>query len=207
MLKILRVLIFFTVISNFACAAEKPRVAVMDLGAYSGSVTSDLKTEHIGEAAAEYIIQALNNDGRFAVVDSANFAEKIAAKNLKTAGLIPPSVAREIAAICNVDYLIYGNISGVNSDSFILEVIKNGGKFHSLKVKMIVRMMKVETGDIVSMAEGVGVSKSSEIKLGKDNIGFITVGKDKIPQNSVINATKKAAYSMVKELGAFFFDS
>lgn len=127
-------------------------------------------------------------------------------QKMKISGVIPPSIAKEIAKILNVDYLIYGDINSVDGDRLIIEVVSNGGKFHSVKVSMIVRMMNVKTGDIVTAARGEGISKSSEIKVGKGKIGFITIGKNKIPQVSVHNATKKAAFSMVDNLIKNFSD-
>lgn len=206
MWKIIFPAIFFVVFLNFAEAAEKPKVAVMDLGAYDGSYTNNLNTENIGAMASDYIIQALTENGKFKTISRELVTEEIAAQKLQISGLIPPSIAKEIAAILEVDYLIYGNINSVDSDSLTVEIVMNGGKFHSVKVCMIVRMMDVKTGDIVAVAKGEGVSKSSEIKAGTDKLGFITVGKHKIPQVSVHNAAKKAAYSMVDKLIVSFSD-
>lgn len=200
MLKIIFTAIFFITFSNFANAAGKLTVAVMDLGAFNGAYSSDLNTENIGAMASDYIIEALSETGKFTIIDKENVAKEIDAQKMKISGVIPPSIAKEIAKILNVDYLIYGDINSVDGDSLIIEVVSNGGKFHSVKVSMIVRMMNVKTGDIVTAARGEGVSKSSEIKVGKGKIGFITIGKNKIPQISVHNATKKAAFSMVDNL-------
>ena len=202
MWKIILLMIFFITFASFSEAAEKSKVAVMDLGAYDGSYSNNLNTENIGAMASEYIIQALHENGKFTIIDREIVDEEIAAQRLKISGLIPPSVAKEIAQILKADYLIYCNINSVDSDSLTVEVVMNGGKFHSVKVCMIVRMVNVKTGDIVAVAKGEGVSKSSEIKVGKSKLGFITIGKHKIPQISVHNAAKKAAYSMVDKLVA-----
>lgn len=191
---------FFVMFSNFADAADKPRVAVMDLGAFKDSYSSDLNTENIGAMAADYIIEALSETKKFTIIDRETFAKEMEDKKLKTSGIIPPSVAKEIAKILHVDYLVYGNVNSVDGDSLTVEVIMNGGNFHSVKVCMIVRVVEIETGNIIVAAKGEGVSKSSEIKVGKSKLGFITIGKNKIPQISVHNATKKAAYSMVDKL-------
>lgn len=207
MRQIICLAIIFATLTNIAAAAEKPRVAVMDLGAYDGSYSNRLNTDNIGAMASDYIIEALIENGKFTAIERETVAEEIAAQELKISGLIPPSIAKEIARILGVDYLIYGNINSVDSDSLTVEVVMNGGNFHSVKVCMIVRMMDVKTGDLVAVAKGEGVSKSSEIKAGTGKVGFITVGKHKIPQVSVHNATKKAAYSMVDKLVASFSDN
>lgn len=206
MWKFIFLTILFVTFTNFTNAAEKPKVAVMDLGAYDGSYSNNLNTDNVGAMASDYIIEALKENGKFSIISPEIITEEIAAQKLKISGLIPPSIAKEIAEILKVDYLIYGNINSVDSDSLTVEVVMNGGKFHSVKVCMIVRMVNVKTGDVVAVAKGEGVSKSSEIKVGKSKLGFITIGKHKIPQISVHNAAKKAAYSMVDKLVASFSD-
>ena len=204
---LLTVILSVAFFSNFAEAADKYKVAVMDLGEFSGAYTSELSTENIGAMVSEYIVQALNKDGRFKVIERRLFEEQLKKKNLQQAGIIPAEQAAEIAKILGVDYLIYGNVNNVGGNSGIFEVVKyGGGKVHELRARLIIRMVDVkkDISRIVAAGKGEGFSKSSEVKLG-DDTKFIKIGTAKIPQVSVHNAAKKAAYDAVAKLTESFF--
>ena len=198
-------IIFFITVafSNFVEAENKPKVAVMDLGEFSGAYTSEVNTAKVGSMVVEYILEALTDDGRFSVIDTGPLESQPNAKDLQKAGIISPSRAGEIAKILGVDYLIYGNFSSLTGDDGILEVLKysSGGRLYEIKATITIRIAdsKNDKGHIVAMAEGVGISKSSQVKVGKDSVS-ITVGTAKIPQESVHNAAQKAAYDAVAKL-------
>lgn len=206
MLQKIFVIIFLVTVafSNFVEAADKPKIAVMDLGEFSGAYTTEVNTEKVGTMVVDYMQKALNDDGRFTVISRRLYKEQLNAKNLQKAGIVSPSRAREIAKILGVDYLIYGNFSSLTGKDGILEVLKysSGGRLHEIKAKIIIRITDVKNNEgrqIITMAEGVGISKSSQVKVGKDTVS-ITVGTAKIPQESVHNAAQKAAYDAVAKL-------
>lgn len=193
MAKILLVVaLILSVLSGRAFAEEKIRVAVMDLGQYSDS-------GNLGATASEYLAQALQESGKFSVQAQDHVAEQIAAAKIQTSGIIAPSMARKIAAVLNVDYVIYGTINGVNGDTMTIEIVSNGADIHTVRTLLIVDMMYAKTGRLI-VARGEGTSKSSRVKVGRDGAGFITVGKKKIPQVSVHNAIQKAAYAVVDDM-------
>ena len=211
MLKIIFSAIFLVAVtfSNFVEAADKPKVAVMDLGEFRGAYTSELNTQKVGAMVSDYIIKALTDDGRFTVISKRFFKEQIDAKNLQKAGIISPNQAKEIAKILGVDYLIYGHVSSVDGDDGVFEVIPyGGGKLYELKAQLHIRITAVKNGGrrIIAMAKGEGVSKSSEVKVGKDTI-FLKIGVTKIPQVSVHNALKKAAFDATDKLLVKIFES
>lgn len=208
MLKIFFASIFFIALtfSNFVEAANKPKVAVMDLGEFRGAYSSELGTQNVGTMVVDYIIKALQKDGRFVVIDREKFEEQLNTKNLQKAGINSPSRAREIAKILGIDYLIHGNVNNVGGNSSIFEVVPyGGGKFHEVKARLIIRMMDIKNdGLTVAAAEGKGVSKSSEVKISQDTI-FVKIGTAKIPQVSVSNALQKAASDVTAKLLKSFF--
>lgn len=197
----LTALTFVGIFFNSASAQiiDKPIVAVMDFGKHSDAAEG-INVNNIGVMVTEYIIEALVESGQFHVIAKDFMEETLAAEGLDTSGIIPPSRARRIGEILNVRYIIYGNVNDVNGDTFTLNVISNGADVHTVKALIIARMMDVTTGDIVTAARGEGQSKSSKIKVGASNVGYLTIGTKKIPQVSVHNAVKKAAYSMVTNL-------
>ena len=201
-MKIFVTTIFFSmlilIMLNSAAAKfqEMPKVAVMDFGKLSNAA-GGINTDNIGLAVSDYIIQALVDSGKFKVMSKDHLEEILAENNLDITGIIPPSKAKKIGEILGVRYIIYGNVNDVNSDTFTLEVIANGADVHTVKALIIARMMDVETGDIITAARGEGKSKSSKVKVGVSNVAYLTIGTAKVPQVSVHNAIKKAAYSMV----------
>ena len=191
-------IIFSLMLCNFATAKfhEKPKVAVMDFGKLSNAA-GEINTDNVGLAVSDYIIEALVESGKFDVIAKDHLEDVLSERELNTVGIIPPSKARQIGEILGVNYIIYGNVNDVNSDTFKLEIIYNGADIHTVKALIIARMMDVETGDIVTAARGEGKSDSSKVKVGTTNVGYLTIGTAKVPQVSVHNAVKKAAYSMV----------
>ncbi len=207
MLRKICLIIFLVTVafSNFVAAADKPKVAVMDLGEFSGAYATEVNTANVGAMVVDYILEALTEDGRFMVIDRELYEKQLNEKNLQKAGLISPSRAREIAKILGVDYLIYGNFSSLTGKDGILEVLKygSGGRLYEIKAKITIRIGHVQNDKkempVIAMAKGVGISKSSQVKVGTNTIS-ITVGTAKIPQESVHNAAQKAAYDAVAKL-------
>lgn len=193
-------LIFGVIISTTpAHASDKPRIAVIDFGQLNGAMSGKLNADKVGTMCLDYIIEALVDSGKFFLVDKHYVIEKLSGEKFNVAGNIPPSVIRKLGEILGVDYLIIGNVFGVGGDQTVLEIASNGAKINSVKACIIARMIDVRTCKIVAMAEGRGESKSSLVKVGKDTLGFITVGTKNIPQVSVHNSIRKAAFSLVED--------
>ena len=179
--------------------SAKPRVAVVDFATINGAMSGELNADKVGMMCVDYIVEALVDSGQFFVMSNELAAKKLADEKLDCAGVIPPSMIRRLGEILEVDFIILGGVYGVGNDQSILEVVSNGAKINAVKACIIARMVDVRTGNIVAMAEGRGESKSSLVKVGKDNLGFITVGTKKVPQVSVHNSIKKAAAPLVAE--------
>lgn len=179
--------------------SAKPKVAVVDFATLSGAVTGDLNADKVGLMCVDYIIEALVDSGKFFVMSKELVSENLAKEKLDCTGIISKSMIRRLGEILEVDFIVLGGVYGVGNDQCILEVVSNGAKVNSVKACLIARMVDVHTGNIVAMAEGRGESKSSLVKVGKDNFGFITVGTKKVPQVSVHNSVKKAVIPLVEE--------
>lgn len=193
--------LIFTFCTSTANAEEsaKPRVAIIDFDTLSGAMSGELNADKVGMMCVDYIVEALIDSGKFFVMSKELAAKKLADEKLNCASIIPPSMIRRLGEILEVDFIILGGVYGVGNDQSILEVVSNGAKVNSVKACIIARMVDVHTGNIVAMAEGRGESKSSLVKVGKDNLGFITVGTKKVPQVSVHNSVKKATIPLVAE--------
>lgn len=179
---------------------ERPTVAVMDFGRHIDAATEDIILDNADKTSSDYIIEALIESNMYDVVDKDLLAEKLAQEKLNTKGIIDPDTARRIGEILGVRYIIYGNVNDVTGSSTGVQIYASGVDVYTVKAHIIARMMDVTTGDIVMAAKGEGKSKSSLTKIGKDKLGYITIGTANISQVSVHNSIKKAAYAMVDKL-------
>lgn len=178
---------------SFATNIEKnAAVAVMDFGTHPDAVPIDINIFNAGKAASEYVIDSLVKSQKFNVMDRFMVEDKIKAENLNTTGIIDSDTARRIGQILGAKYIIYGNVNDVTLSDVGTSVIATAVTVCTVKSHLILRMMNVETGDIVCMAKGEGKSKS-----GKSSVILIEVGNSKVSQDSVHNALQKAAFQAV----------
>lgn len=131
------------------------------------------------------------------IIDRFLVEEKIKSEKLNTIGLIDPDTALKLGKILGVKYIIYGNVNDVTLSDGGTQIGIGGVTVCTVKSHIILRMMNVETGEIISAAKGEGKSKSSFVKVGSDDIAVIEVGRTKVTQDSVHNAIQKAAFQSV----------
>ena len=94
-------------------------------------------------------------------------------------------------------YIIYGNVNDVTLSDVGTQIGIGGVTICTVKSHIIVRMMNVETGEIISAAKGEGKSQSSFVKIQGGEVAVIEVGRTKVTQDSVHNAIQKAAFQAV----------
>ena len=183
-------------VSCFAAKIENnASVAVMDFGTHPGAVSIDINVFNAGKAASEYVIDSLIRSNKFSVMDREFVQDQIDAQNLNTTGIIDPETAQKIGKILNAKYIIYGNVNDVTLSEVGTSVAGSGATVCTVQSHLILRIMNVETGEIISVAKGEGKSKS-----GKGSALIIEVGNYKVTQESVHNAIKKAADQTVNIL-------
>lgn len=201
MKKIFAVIFIFALLINSAVFAAKiednAQVAVMDFGTHPGAVTIDINILNAGKTAHEYILKRLFEADKFDIVDRFLVEKKIKSENLNTSGLIDPDTALKLGKILGVKYIIYGNVNDVTLSNVGTQIGVGGVNICTVKSHIILRMMNVETGEIISAAKGEGKSKSSFVKVGSDNVAVIEVGSIKVTQDSVHNAIQQAAFQSI----------
>ena len=187
-------LALFLILPN-AFAKENIRVAVMDFGTHPNAVPIDINIFNAGKAASEYVIDGLVKSNKFDVMDRFMAEDRLKAENLNITGLIDPDTAMKIGKILDVKYIIYGNVNDVTLSSSGVDVGIGGASICTVQSHLILRMMNVETGEIICASKGEGKSRSSGTSLA-----VIQVGNKKVTQESVHNAIKKAAFQAVNIL-------
>ena len=197
---IILALFIMTSSAKAALIEENAKVAVMDFGTHPYAVTIDINILNAGQAAYEYILQRLFESHKMDILDRTMFEAELAAQNLNITGLIHRDTAQKIGKILGVDYIIYGNVNDVTLSEIGAGVGIGGVTVCTVKSHIIARIMKVETGEIISAAKGEGKSKSSFVKVAGGEISILEIGTAKVTQDSVHNALQQAAFQTVDVL-------
>ena len=165
-------------------------VAVMDLGVHKGTSDSDVNLLNAEKASSEYVIQRL--------VATNNFEVKDRLQKFDMLGLIDPDTAKKIGEILSIRYIVYGNVIDVS-----VAVGKAGVVVNTVKAHIVIRIMDVDTGNILMAAKGEGQSASAFI--GDSEKNFFFIGTTKVSQTAVHNALQKAAFQAVDILNERLF--
>lgn len=182
-------------------------VAVMDFGTRPGATEAEINLNNVQHMSCDYVIQRLVDNNCFVVMEKDLMLGEMKSRGLNVCGIIDPDSAKAIGEILNVRYLLYGNVTNVSVSStgtHIMSNIGGGVDVCTVKAHIVMRMMDVETGDIVMMAKGDGSSKSSYVSVHAGNnllgIHTVTIGTTRVTQDSVHNAIMKAAYAGVDKI-------
>lgn len=186
--------------ASAALIEPNANVAVMDFGTHPGAVPIDINVLNAGKAANEYVTFRLIESGKLNVMDRFMVEEKINAEGLKTEGLVDPDSARRIGELLGVKYIIYGNVNDVTLSDVGTSVLSTGVTVCTVKAHLIMRMMNVETGDIVTASKGEGKSKSSFAYVKGGPIVTVEVGRTKVTQDSVRNVIEQSSFAAVDVL-------
>ena len=197
---VVSMMMFFTMllmVPNALAAQIEPgaSVAVMDFGTHPDAVPIDINIFNAGKAASEYVTNSLVQSNKFDVMDRSLVEDKIKAEHLNTTGIIDADTAKRIGQLLGAKYIIYGNVNDVTLSEVNTNLGPGGVTVCTIKSHLILRMMKVDTGDIICVAKGEGKSKSSGT-----SVVLIEVGNSKVTQDSVHNAIKKASAQTVDVL-------
>ena len=184
--------------SSFAAQIEKGvSVGVMDLGVHKGTSDPDVNLIRAEGASSEYVIQRLVETKNFEVKDRTLILNVLEKFNML--GLIDPDTAKKIGEILGVRYIVYGNVVDV-----VVEVEKALVTVNTVKAHIVIRIMDIETGNILMAAKGEGQSASGFI--GDSEKNFFFIGSTKVSQTAVHNALKKAAFQAVDVLNQRLFN-
>ena len=192
---IVLILLIFTPVE--ALLIEKgSSVAVMDLGIHERTSEPDVNLLNAEKASGEYVIQRLVATNNFNVKDRTLILNVL--QKFDMLGLIDPDTAKKIGEILGIRYIIYGNVIDVS-----VAVEKVGVVVNTVKAHIVIRIMDIETGNILMAAKGEGQSASGFI--GDSEKNFFFIGTTKVSQTAVHNALQKAAFQAVDILNERLF--
>lgn len=193
-------LICLLLMMNVPCALAKEPVpvAVMDFALPQGISSTELAVDGSYTGVGDFIIKELLTDKRFNLVDKALYSAQLVDENVRTVGIIDQESARKIGKIMNVRYIIYGNVTELGNDTNENGILGIGVDLHNVKAKVTLRMLDVQTGDILLVVSGEGKSESSNVKVGVNKDYGLKFGTSLVSSISAYNAIQKAAVNVIK---------
>jgi curli biogenesis system outer membrane secretion channel CsgG len=193
---------------------RKKRVAIFDFdyATVHGGVTAIFGQEvDIGKGISDLLVKYLVKDGSYSVIERKAMDKILAEQNFSNSDRANPNSAAKIGKLLGVDAIIVGSITQFGNDTKNTGVGGGGGGFggfglggfkHS-KSKAIVavdaRIVDIDTGEILAVAEGKGESSRESTSLtggGGNWHGFGAGGVDfgsSDFQNTIIGEAVKVA--------------
>src|SRR6478752_5476217 len=197
-----------------AAPARKKRVAIMDFdyATVHGGVSSIFGQDvDIGKGIADLMVTNLVKDGSYSVIERKALDKIMAEQNFSNSDRANPTSAAKLGKLLGVDAIIVGSITTFGNETKNVGLGGAGsaiggfglGGFGHKKSKAIValtaRVIDVDTGEIMAVAEGHGESKRESTSLlgggghwagsGAGNVDF---GSSDF-QNTIIGEAVKAA--------------
>lgn len=214
-----------------AQAPRKPRVAVMDFDyatvqSYANAMFgSDVD---VGKGITNLLITDLVKDGTFSVIERQALDKIMAEQNFSNSNRADPTSAAQLGKLLGVDEIIVGSITQFGNETQNKNVGGSGGGWHGYglggighsnskaNVHIDARVVNVDTGEILAVAEGAGESSRSSTSLlggggnwhgwGNGNVDF---GSSNFQNTIIGEATKQAtdqlSASLVSDAPKFTF--
>jgi curli biogenesis system outer membrane secretion channel CsgG len=163
-----------------AQSPRKKRVAVMDFdyGTVHGAVAALFGTDvDVGRGMSDLLVKHLVQDGTYSVVERRALDKILAEQNFSTSDRANPATAAQMGKLLGVDAIIMGTITQFGGETKNTNVGGFGGGWGGWGVggvghkntKAIVtvdcRIVSVDTGEILAVADGHGESSRSSTNL------------------------------------------
>ena len=193
---------------------RKPRIAVLDFDyATVQTMTSAMfgTNVDVGKGITSLLITTLVKDGTFSIIERQALDKLMTEQNFSNSNRADPTSAAKLGKLLGVDAIIVGSITQFGNETKKVGVGGAGGSWggfgvggigHSnskANVSITARIVNVDTGEIMAVAEGTGQSARSSTSLlggggggwnsGGGNVDF---GSSNF-QSTIIGEATKAA--------------
>ena len=202
--------------------AHKARVAVMDFDYATVQTSSSAlfgSNVDVGKGITDLLITDLVKDGSFSVIERQALDKLMAEQNFSNSNRADPASAAKLGKLLGVDEIIVGSITEFGSETQKKNIGGGGGNWggfglggigHSnskANVGVTARVVNVDTGEILAVAEGDGQSSRSSTSLlggggnwhgfGGGNVDF---GASNFQETIIGEATKTAVDHLTADL-------
>jgi len=160
--------------------ARKPRIAILDFdyATVHTNVAAIFGTNvDIGQGVSDLLLTYLVKDGTFSIIERKALDKILAEQNFSNSDRADPSSAAKIGKMLGVDAIIVGSITqfgnetkntgigGVGAGLGRVGIGGFGQKQSKAIVGLTARIVNVDTGEIMSVAEGMGESKRTSTSM------------------------------------------
>ena len=207
-----------------ALAQRKPRVAVLDFD-YATVMTNSQAlfgtNVDIGRGITDLLVTDLVKNGSFSVIERKALDKILAEQNFSNSERADPNSAAKIGRLLGADAIIVGSITQFGNDDKHQGVGGGGGgwrgfgvgsishKSSKAAVGLTARIVNIDTGEILAVAEGKGESKREGWGLGGgggswrgSGAGAVDFGSSNFQQTIVGEAVKQATDNLTADLVA-----
>ncbi|HWG22189.1 MAG TPA: CsgG/HfaB family protein [Terracidiphilus sp.] len=205
-----------------AGAQRKARIAVMDFDyatVQSSSSAMFGSNIDIGKGITDLLIANLVKNGTYSIIERAALDKLMAEQNFSNSDRANPSSAAKLGKLLGVDAIIVGSITQFGNETKKQNIGGGGGSWggyglggvgHSksnANVGITARLINVDTGEILAIAEGAGQSSRSSTSLlgggghwngfGNGNVDF---GSSNFQETIIGEATKIAVDKLTTDV-------
>jgi curli biogenesis system outer membrane secretion channel CsgG len=165
-----------------SASKRRPRIAVMDFdyAAVQSSTSAVFGTNvDVGKGIVDLLVTGLVKDGSYSIIERKALDKIMAEQNFSNSNRADPASAARIGKLLGVDAIIVGSITQFGNETKKTNLGGGGGNWHGIglgnvghsnskaNVGITARVVDVDTGEILGVAEGVGQSaRSSNSLLG-----------------------------------------
>ncbi len=192
---VLTVFALLLFVSPLSTAQQKKRVAVLDFDFASVQKWWEQNWD-IGKGVSDLVVKNLVRDGRYSVIERRALDTVLAEQNFSNSDRANASTAAQIGQVLGVDAIIVGSITQFGTEkkkTGVGGMLGRVGGFGAggvgtssgkAKVAVDARVINVNTGEIVAVADGTGESKRSGLMLGGIGGGGGTIAGGGIDMSS-----------------------
>jgi len=205
-----------------AQGARKARIAVMDFDYATVQTASSAmfgSNVDVGKGITDLLIANLVKNGTYSIIERAALDKLMAEQNFSNSDRANPSSAAKLGKLLGVDAIVVGSITQFGNETKNRNVGGGGGGWHgygvggighsksNANVGVTARIVNVDTGEILAIAEGTGTSSRSSTSLlggggnwsGWGN-GAVDFGSSNFQETIIGEATKQAVDKLTADV-------
>jgi curli biogenesis system outer membrane secretion channel CsgG len=163
-----------------AASNHRPRVAVLDFDyatVMSSSSAMFGNNVDVGRGITDLLVTDLVKDGSYSVIERKALDRIMAEQNFSNSNRADPTSAAKLGKLLGVDAIIVGSITEFGNETKKTNLGGGGGNWHGYgmggvghsnskaNVGITARIVNVDTGEILGVAEGMGQSSRSSTSL------------------------------------------
>jgi len=201
---------------------RRPRIAVLDFdyGTVQTASSALFGTNvDVGKGIVDLLVTGLVKDGSYSVIERKALDKIMAEQNFSNSDRADPSSAAKIGKLLGVDAIIEGSITEFGNETKNRNIGGGGGNWHGVgfggighsnskaNVAITARIINIDTGEIMAVADGSGQSSRSSTSMlgGGGNwsgfgAGHADFGSSDFQQTIIGEATKAAVDQLTANL-------